>query len=123
MRQPACLIHSLPSSTMRPVLRDDLIGANDRVAVAVSGGSEWVALVRLLVELARDGAWTVAGLVHVNQGLRDAAAADEAFVRDLAASLSLPIEVAHVDVGAAARAARRSIEATGRDARYACFED
>ncbi|HET9369888.1 MAG TPA: tRNA lysidine(34) synthetase TilS [Vicinamibacterales bacterium] len=106
-----------------PQLRLDLIGVSDRVAVAVSGGSDSVALLRLLVDAARDRSWSVAGVVHVNHGLRAAAAEDEAFVRELAASLALPIEVCRVDVTTAARAARRSVEATARDLRYGCFED
>jgi tRNA(Ile)-lysidine synthase len=106
------------------IARHGLAGADDRVAVAVSGGPDSVALVWLLRELAPELGFTLAGVIHVNHLLRGAESdADEAFVRALAARLALSCEIARVDVGARARVAHRSIEATARDARYACFED
>ncbi len=74
-----------------------LLADGDRVAVAISGGPDSVALVLVLHDLASDAAWRVAGLIHVNHGLRGAAAdADERFCRDLADRLGLPIDVAQV---------------------------
>jgi tRNA(Ile)-lysidine synthase len=95
-----------------------------RVAVALSGGADSVALALWLRESAAraKGAWTVAGLVHVNHGLRgEESDADEAFCRAFAARLALPIDVVHVDVRARARAARQSLEAAARAARYEAF--
>jgi tRNA(Ile)-lysidine synthase len=106
------------------VTRHALAGTDDRVAVAVSGGPDSVALVFLLREIAADAGFTLAGLIHVNHGLRGADAdADEAFVRALADRLGLACEVARADVASLARATRRSIEDTARDARYAFFAE
>ncbi|HLK43311.1 MAG TPA: tRNA lysidine(34) synthetase TilS, partial [Thermoleophilia bacterium] len=100
-----------------------LVRASDRVALAVSGGADSVAMAWILRELEVRAAWRLAGLIHVHHGLRGAAAdADEAFTRALAARLDLPIHVSKVDVAAQAAAAGRSIEAVAREARYACFE-
>jgi tRNA(Ile)-lysidine synthase len=102
----------------------DLVAPGDRVAIAVSGGSDSVALLWLLRELAAaPGAeFSIVGLIHVNHRLRgEAAAGDEAFCRALAERLAWPIEVGTFDVAALARAARRSVEATARDARYRFF--
>jgi tRNA(Ile)-lysidine synthase len=109
-------------STIR---RHGLIAPADRVLVAISGGPDSVALALVLAELAAAGAgWTIAGLAHVHHGLRGADAdADEAFCRTLAARLDVPIDVTRVDVAARARAAKRSIEAVARDARYAGLAD
>ena len=97
----------------------------DRVAVAVSGGADSVALAWLLHDLAAageiDGA-AVAGLVHVNHGLRGAESdRDEAFVRALGARLGLPVDVVRVDVASLARVARRSVESVAREARDRSF--
>jgi tRNA(Ile)-lysidine synthase len=109
------------SATIR---RRALLAPGDRVAVAVSGGPDSVALAWLLHDLQPTAEWTVAGLIHVNHQLRGAESdADEAFCRDLAARLGWPIEVRAVDVRGAARSTRRSTETTARDLRYAAFED
>src|SRR5690349_18639911 len=96
-----------------------LVAADARVIAAVSGGADSVALAWLLHDLGRAAraSWRLAGLVHVHHGLRGADAdVDEAFCRDLAARLDVPIHVAHADVAAIARARRQSIEAAGRAA-------
>ena len=100
-----------------------LIPLGARVLVACSGGGDSVALGALLCELAPAANWSVAGLLHVNHRLRGAASdEDEAFCRDVAATLGVPIAVERVDVAARARAERVSIEAAGHRVRYALFE-
>ncbi len=113
----------LAHRVLEAVHDDELWRAGDRVAVAVSGGADSVALVRLLAALASRYPWTLAGLIHVHHGLRGADADGDAdFCRALAAGLNLPIEVVHVDVRAAMAASRRSLEATARTLRYEAFE-
>ena len=111
---PALIVRA--AGTIR---RSRLLEPGDRVAVAVSGGSDSVALAWLLREVAPDVGATVVGLIHVNHRLRGGDAdADEAFCRALATRLSLPIEVGHCDVAALAKARRISLEAAARAARY-----
>lgn len=101
-----------------PAGRDDV-----RIVVALSGGSDSVALSWILRALAPDRGITLAGLIHVNHQLRGAASdGDEAFCRDLAVRMSLPIKVTSVDVAARAREARTSIEVAAREVRYAFYE-
>lgn len=105
------------------ITRHALAGADDRVAVAVSGGPDSVALVFLLREIAPDLGFTLAGLVHLNHGLRGADAdTDESFVCDLADRLDLPCSFARADVATRARDTRQSIEAASREMRYEFFE-
>jgi tRNA(Ile)-lysidine synthase len=107
----------------RTIRHRGLLAAGDRVAVAVSGGSDSVALALVLSDVAAHAPWDVVGLIHINHGLRgDESEADEAFCRDLARRLGWPIEVASVDVRARAREHRQSIEAAARFGRYAAFE-
>jgi tRNA(Ile)-lysidine synthase len=91
--------------------------------VAVSGGSDSVALAWLMAELAaRDRGPAVAGLLHLNHKLRGADSdADETFCRELADRLKLPIVVASDDVAMRARDAQVSIEVAARAARYEFF--
>jgi tRNA(Ile)-lysidine synthase len=110
---------TLVQRVTRAIERDDLISPGARVLVAVSGGSDSVALTHLLVDIAPIVPFTVAGLAHLNHKLRgDDSDADEAFCRDLATALGLPIETQHTDVGAMARVQRVSVEVAARRARY-----
>jgi len=94
-----------------------------RVAIALSGGPDSVALTWLLHELAARGGPAIAGLIHLNHQLRGAESdEDEAFCRALGGRLDLPVAVASTDVAALARSRRVSLEAAARVARYAFFE-
>ncbi|MFL6280822.1 MAG: tRNA lysidine(34) synthetase TilS [Vicinamibacterales bacterium] len=101
------------------IRRHALVGAGDRVLVALSGGPDSVALLHLLLELQNDGDLVVAAVAHFHHQLRGADAdGDEAFSRDLAASLGVPFEVGRENVRQAARGAGRSIEDMARELRY-----
>jgi tRNA(Ile)-lysidine synthase len=126
-------MHPLAARVRRTIERSRLIPPGSRVVAAVSGGADSVALLFLLHELSTAGAaagaigpgagFHLVGLCHLHHGLRgEAADADEAFCRQLAAELGLPIEVERIDVAALARAEGLSIEAAGRAARLAFFE-
>lgn len=113
---------SLPERVLR-LLRDErLVPPDGRVFAALSGGADSVALTLLLREIAPAAGFVLAGVVHLNHGLRAAAAADERFCRELAARLALPIEVQQADVRGLAARERISLEAAGHRARYALFE-
>ena len=84
--------------------RHDLARGDTRVVIALSGGSDSVALTYLLRELDAAGRLRVAGVAHFNHQLRTAAETDERFSIALAESVGLPIRVEREDV-AAARAA------------------
>lgn len=106
----------------RTVRRAGLFGPGDRIAVAVSGGADSVALSLLLRELAPQLGATIAGLIHVNHGLRGADSdEDESFCRALAGRLGLPFEAHRADVAQLSRTRHISIEAAARLARYDWF--
>jgi tRNA(Ile)-lysidine synthase len=107
----------------RTIHKHALVGADARVIVAVSGGPDSVVLVHLLLELQAAGDLTVAGLAHFNHQLRGVDAdQDEAFCREMADRLGLPIDVDRAAVATAARSAGRSIEDVARELRYAFLE-
>ena len=114
---------SLARRVLRGLRRRELLNAGERVAIALSGGSDSVALVWLLQEIASAGHVAIAGLVHLNHGLRgEESNADEAFCRALAARIGWPIDVGQIDTAALARAQSQSVETAGRAARYRFFE-
>jgi tRNA(Ile)-lysidine synthase len=115
---------SLTDSVLRTIRRHEMLPAGGRVAVALSGGPDSVALLYLLRELEDRGDLVVAGAAHFNHQLRGPASDDdEAFCRQLASDLRLPIEVGAGDVRAWARAERRSIEDAARRMRYHFLAD
>jgi tRNA(Ile)-lysidine synthase len=110
---------SLVERLERTVRRDALLPPGTRVVAAVSGGSDSVALVRLLLALAPRLDLRVAGLAHVNHQLRgEASDADEAFCRQLARELGLPAHIERVTI----ERAGRSPEDAARRARYASLD-
>ena len=113
---------SLQDRVLEALWREQLVLPGGRVFAALSGGADSVALTLLLHEIAPAGGLVLAGVVHLNHQLREAAAGDERFCRELAARLALPIEVEQADVRGLAERAGVSIEAAGHRARYALFE-
>jgi tRNA(Ile)-lysidine synthase len=112
----------LNDSVRRTVRKYGLLPAGSRVAVALSGGADSVALLHVLRGMAESGTFRLVGAVHVNHLLRGAEAdADERFCRDLASRLELAIDVERVDVAGVARATGGSLEHAGHIARHEFF--
>ncbi len=98
-----------------------LLRAGDRVAVAVSGGADSVALLRLLLEL-KGELGIVISVAHFNHGLRgEQSDADEAFVGDLAKHSGLEFFVGRGDVRDHALTSKLGLEAAGHELRYGWF--
>ncbi len=98
-----------------------LLPAGNRVGVAVSGGADSVALLRLLVEL-RDQLGIVLSVVHFNHKLRGKASDhDEFFVSKLAEKFALTLHVGRGDVARKAAQEKANLEDAARRARYEFF--
>jgi len=88
------------------------------VLLAISGGADSVALIRVMVALKRQGPGRLAA-AHFNHRLRgEEADHDEAFVVGLCRRLGVPCEVEHAGAGQLAGDSRDGIEAAARTARY-----
>ncbi len=114
-------VHELVERVLEPIRRQELLRAGDRVGVAVSGGIDSVALLRLLLEL-RSELGIVVSVVHFNHGLRGAeSAADQEFVAELARGHGLEFFVAGGDVAQLAAQEGSGVEAAARELRYEFF--
>jgi tRNA(Ile)-lysidine synthase len=102
----------------RTIERGALLPPGARVLVALSGGSDSVALALALSDLAEGGRFSVAGVAHLNHQLRASAGRDEAACRALAARLNLPCIIEQLDVRRYAASQRLSVEDAARRLRY-----
>ncbi|MBW4043760.1 MAG: tRNA lysidine(34) synthetase TilS [Acidobacteria bacterium] len=109
-------VSTLPFSIDLQALRPGM-----RIAAAVSGGADSVALLRLLAHLSREHGIVVSA-AHVHHGIRgEEADRDADFTSRLAARLGLPFLRHDVDTPAHAAAQRETMEEAARNLRYAWF--
>ena len=100
-----------------------MVQPGDRLGVAVSGGADSVALLRLLLE-SREQLGVVLSIVHLNHKLRGKASdADEHFVATLAAKYGLEFHVAKVDVASIAKRQKLNLEDAARRERQRFFAE
>jgi len=120
-----CNMLGLPERLLRTIQKQDLLCAGDRVAVAVSGGADSVALLLLLLEL-RSELGIVLSAAHVNHELRGAESdEDQKFVEGLAAAHQLELDAidAPIQKKIDGGSAHSGIEAAARELRYQFFSD
>jgi len=114
-------VPSLAHQVLAYIRKQRLLKAGDRAGVAVSGGGDSVALLRLLLEL-RAETGIILSVVHFNHRLRGAASdADEQFVADLARQYKLELHSAGADTNAYAAEQQQSTETAARELRYEFF--
>ena len=114
-------VHELAERASGHIRREEFLRTGDRVGVAVSGGMDSVALLRLLLELRAD-LGIVLSVVHFNHKLRAAESdADQEFVAKLAQEHGLVFFVESGDVAQHAMDARSGVEAAARELRYEFF--
>jgi tRNA(Ile)-lysidine synthase len=96
---------------------ENLFAQPDRILLAVSGGVDSIAMVRLF----KDAGFEF-GIAHSNFGLRgEESDGDEAFVKELATQLGVEFHVRHFDTKQFAAGQKISIQMAARDLRYEWF--
>lgn len=111
------MLHKLRQS----VLKQRLLAPGERVAVAVSGGADSVALLRGLLEL-REELGVVLSVAHFHHGIRGADAdADQQFAADLSAQYDLELHLGSGEAPEYAKQQKVSVETAARDLRHAFF--
>ena len=111
----------MAESVLEHIRQRGFLKPGDRVGVAVSGGADSVALLRLLLEL-RQELGVVLCVVHFNHNLRGSESdVDEQFVAKLAERYGLELHCGRGDVQAHAQTGHMGTEAAGRGLRYQYF--
>jgi tRNA(Ile)-lysidine synthase len=114
-------VRDLADRLLKTIRKQELIRAGDRLAVAVSGGADSIALLFLLLEL-KGELGIVLSVAHVNHKLRGQESdEDERFVAQLAAQRGLEFFVCEASVPASVDAIGAGVEAAGRELRYGFF--
>jgi len=119
-------VHGLTERLLKTIRKRHSIRAGDRLAVAVSGGADSVALLCLLLEL-RAELGIVLSVAHVNHKLRgEEADEDERFVAKLARQHGLELHACEAPVNGKRSSGKSSgvtsgIEAAARELRYGFF--
>jgi tRNA(Ile)-lysidine synthase len=115
-------VHGLAERLLKTIRKQESIRAGDRLAVAVSGGADSVALLCLLLEL-RAELGIVLSVAHVNHKLRgEESDEDERFVAKLARQHGLELHVCEAPVdGRHSSEIGSGIEAAARELRYGFF--
>lgn len=102
---------------------NNLIEKGDSIVSAVSGGSDSVFMLEMLLAIKSDYELNII-VCHVNHGLRGAEAQrDEDFVKKLAEKNGLIYEVEHIDMAGYAKEHSLTCEEAGRKLRYLFFEE
>ena len=101
------------------IIKEKLFAGSERLLVALSGGADSVALLRVLLSLGY-----TCEAAHCNFHLRGKESdRDEAFVRELCERLDVPLHVVHFDTAAYASQHHVSIEMAARELRYRYFKN
>jgi len=98
-----------------------MLSYGDNVVLGLSGGADSMCLLHILLELRESYGLSIV-CAHVNHGIRQFSARDEAFVKSACDILGVPLIAYHENAPAYAAENKLSLETAGRELRYQCFE-
>lgn len=111
----------LAQTVLEYIRKHELLRAGDRVGIAVSGGADSVALLRLLLALRKE-VGVVLSVVHFNHKLRGTESdEDQGFVAGLAERHKLEFHCESGEVATHAAEKHLSVETAAREMRYQYF--
>jgi tRNA(Ile)-lysidine synthase len=115
------VVQKLTEAVRQYISKERLLKPGDRLGLAVSGGADSVALLRLMVDLRKE-LGVVLSVIHFNHKLRGAEAeADEKFVKELSEKHELEFFCQSGDAAHYSEHEHLSIEAAAKALRYEYF--
>ncbi|MFF2912631.1 tRNA lysidine(34) synthetase TilS [Paenibacillus sp. NPDC057934] len=111
-------MNGLVDAVLESAAEHGLWSPHDTIVVAVSGGSDSVALLHVLHEIATNRTPLKLICAHVNHGFRGESVEEAELVRQLAAELNIPFEMAEFDIPSLAKDSGLGPEGTAREKRY-----
>lgn len=108
---------TLPRQVQKTIGKYELLQPGERVVVAVSGGPDSMALLRVLWELRQEYRLSLI-VAHLNHGLRPESEEEKIFVQKATAALGLPFFSQRTDVRAWQRKENLTLQEAAREARY-----
>lgn len=108
----------LVESVMEAAAEYELWAPHDTIVVAVSGGPDSVALLRILHEISLTRMPLTLICAHVNHGFRAESVEEAELVRDLAAELCIPFELGEFDIPSIIKESGLGPEGAAREKRY-----
>ena len=106
----------------KTIKKQNMLEAGERVVVAVSGGPDSVALLKILEMLSREYKLTLIA-AHLNHGLRDEADSEEQFVCELSNEMGITFESKKADIISYRKGSGKCVEDISRDVRYDFLND
>lgn len=111
-------MNELVESVLESAAEHELWSPHDTIVVAVSGGPDSVALLRILHEISLTQVPLTLICAHVNHGFRAESREEAEGVRAMAEELGLPFELAEFDIPSIVKASGLGPEGAAREKRY-----
>ena len=99
------------------IQKHGMLDKGERVIVAVSGGPDSIALLKVLAMISEEYGLTLI-TAHLNHGLRKEADDEEQFVRRVSREMGITLESKKSDINSLKKGTGRSIEDISREVRY-----
>ena len=113
----------MEEKVFRYIIENSLLENGDTVLIALSGGSDSVALFSVILKLREKLGLTVFA-AHVNHNLRGKdSEGDEFFVKNLCKKYNVPLFVKSVDINKISKEKSIGTEQCAREERYKFFDD
>jgi tRNA(Ile)-lysidine synthase len=116
-------MNGLVDTVLNAAAEHGLWSPHDTIVVAVSGGPDSVALLRVLHEISINRMPLNLVCAHVNHGFRDESRQEAEFVREMAEELGIPFELAVFDIPSFMKESGLGPQEAARNKRYQFLTD
>lgn len=108
-------------SIRKTIIENNLISEGDRIGVALSGGSDSMALLHYLNSIKKELDFEIIA-IHLDHSIREKSYEDTEFVEQYCSENNIRLMKTRVDVPSIAKEKGESLEQAARDARYKFFD-